>query len=294
VSGVAEEMRLVRWTLFRGRGEVVRCGGRRAGVVHVRALSHLSVSCGATTAQALNQQRKAYCLGSRDMAERLLGHVEQQQHAGAGQQINVAVLKALLRREMEDLEGHYAAHVAAAAAVPPLAPASTEVRCPPSRTTPLSLLRDITGPSHQPHARRCGAILGDSCRDAAAPTHPPLLCLYTPLTSPLSADPDTPAPSRFSGPPERAQSCASFDPTAARTSSGSVVRPVSSAFVSKAPFPHGGSCFSLPLKTERRLWAAARLTTGGGRPTTSTGGTRAALAKLARARAAQTPQRTVR
>lgn len=76
----------------------------------------------------MHQQRKAYCLGSRDMAERLLGHVEQQQQAGAGQQLNVGVLKALLRREMEDLEGHYAAHVAAAAAAAPPAPASAEVR----------------------------------------------------------------------------------------------------------------------------------------------------------------------
>ena len=110
----------------------------------VRGLSLLSVSWGATTAQALNQQRKAYCLGSRDMAERLLGHVEQQQHAGAGQQINVAVLKALLRREMEDLEGNYAAHVAAAAAVPPLAPASTEVRALPTLAynTPSLVLRE--------------------------------------------------------------------------------------------------------------------------------------------------------
>lgn len=139
------------------------------------------------------------------MAERLLGHVEQQQHAGGGQQINVAVLKALLRREMEDLEGHYAAHVAAAAAVPPLAPASTEVRALPTLAhNTLPLLRDRAGPSHQPHARGFGAILGASCRDAA-PTHPPPLCLRTPLTSPLTADSDMPAPLRFSGPPEIAQ-----------------------------------------------------------------------------------------
>jgi len=53
--------------------------------------------------QALTQQRKAYCLGSRAMAERVLGWLE-----GESEQVSTSVLMALLRHELADLEGHAA------------------------------------------------------------------------------------------------------------------------------------------------------------------------------------------
>lgn len=67
--------------------------------------------------QALNQQRKAYCLGSRAMAEKVMGWLEDEHD----QMVSASVLVALLRREVEDLDGH-AAQLATADGAPTSVP----------------------------------------------------------------------------------------------------------------------------------------------------------------------------
>lgn len=77
--------------------------------------------------QAINQQRKAFALGSKHLAERVV-HWLEDEHDGT-QPISPAILVAFLRRELEDIEGS-AADLAPSVPTAPTIPAG-----PPSAPT---------------------------------------------------------------------------------------------------------------------------------------------------------------
>jgi len=80
--------------------------------------------------QSLNQQRKAYCLGARHVAERVIQWLEDEHRSQ--QHVSTTALVALLTRELEDVEGNAAEQISMA--VPGTGPSVQPPPTQPERT----------------------------------------------------------------------------------------------------------------------------------------------------------------